>query len=126
MLLQQHFRELWLLFAFSRDFVYKYSLQQRHFKAHTWHQLKKKKDYDSKFYAESPEEYSEITETLHDSSKEDAKEYMIGIYKMIIRWCNDEPTLIDGESSTGSNNSKPNVTKSDDKKKMYQETVIPL
>ena len=60
-------------------------LYQYHFKAKTWHQLKKKEDYDSEFYAESPEEYGNIRETFHDTSKEDAKEYMISVYKMIIR-----------------------------------------
>ena len=42
---------------------------------------------------------------------------MVGIYKMIIRWCNDKPTLTDGEWSTGSNKSNPAVAKSDDKNK---------
>ena len=93
--------------------MYGYSLEQRHFKTQTWHQLRKKKDYDSEFYDELPEEYGEIRETLHKSSKEEAKEYMIDVYKMIIRWCKDEPTLTDGESSKGQNKSKTMNAKSD-------------
>ena len=97
-------------------------LDQRHFRAKTWHKIRKDHTFDSEFYDDSPEEYGKIRETLHETSKEDAKEYMVSVYKMIIRWCNEEPTLTDGESEADS--------KSDDSKnKVASEnsvTVIPL
>ena len=92
--------------------MYECPLKQRHFKAHTWHKLKKNKSYDTQFYAESPEEYAAKGDTLHESSKEEAKEYMIDVYKMIIRWCKDEPTLTDGESNI--------ATKSDNNNKILE------
>ena len=57
---------------------------QRHFKAKTWHKIKKDQTFDSKFYESSYREYGSIRETLYDTSKEDAKEYMVSIYKILL------------------------------------------
>ena len=91
-------------------------LDQHHFIARTWHKIRKDHTFDSEFYADSLEEYGKIREALHESSKEDAKEYMISVYKMIIRWYNEEPTLTNDESDA---ESKPN----DNKKIMHPQIL---
>ena len=107
-LFQQHFQELWILFAFSRDYIFSFPLDQRSFRARTWHNLRCKEAYDEEFYRIEPEEFKEIRESLLESSKEKAKTYIENIYKMIIRWCNNNSTLTDSKSSHSSsfNNDK--------------------
>ena len=103
-LFQLHFQELWILFAFCRDYIFSYPLDQRSFRARTWHQLRCKEEYDEDFYRIETDEFKEIRETLCESSKEKSKIYMEDIYKMIIRWCNNNPTTTNSESSTSSSN----------------------
>ena len=110
-LFQQHFQELWILFAFCRDYIFSYPLDQRSFRARTWYQLRCKEAYDQEFYKITPEEFVEIREALLESSKEKSKIYMEGIYKMIIRWCNDDSTITDSESCASSS-SNVNETQS--------------
>ena len=45
-LFQLHFQELWILFAFCRDYIFSYPLDQRSFRARTWHQLRCKEEYN--------------------------------------------------------------------------------
>ena len=88
-LFQQHFNEIWILFAFCRDYMLDFPLSQRIFKARTWHKARFRQSDDNKFYDIPPEDFVEIRQTLCESSKENTKVYMEDIYKMIIRWCND-------------------------------------
>ena len=85
-------------FCICRDYIFSYPLDQRSFRARTWYHLRCKEVYDQEFYRMTPEEFVEIREALLESSKEKSKKYMEGIYKMIIRWYKDVPTLTDGES----------------------------
>ena len=85
-----------------------FPLDQRKFKARTWHKVRYKPKDDAEFLEISPDEFIEIRETLCESSKEDAKVYLEDIYKMIIRWCNDDSTITDSESN---NSSLDNFTK---------------
>ena len=70
-----------------------FPLDQRKFKARTWHKARFKPKDDEEFLEIPPDDFIEIRETLCKSSKEDAKLYLEDIYKMIIRWCNDDSTL---------------------------------
>ena len=58
-LFQLHFQELWILFAFCRDYIFSYPLDQHSFKARTWHQLQCRAEYDADFYRIEPEEFEE-------------------------------------------------------------------
>ena len=75
-----------------------FPLDQRKFKARTWHKARYKPKDDEQFLEISPDDLIEIRETLCESSKEDAKLYLENLYKMIIRWCNDDSTLTDSDS----------------------------
>ena len=97
-LFQHHLQELWILFAFSRDYMLSFPLDQRKFKARTWHKARFKPKDDEEFLEIPPDDFIEIRETLCESSKEDAKLYLEDIYKMIIRWCNDDSTITDSDS----------------------------
>ena len=85
-----------------------FPLDQCKFKARTWHKVKYKPKDDAEFLEISPDEFIEIRETLCESSKGDAKVYLEEIYKMIIRWCNDDSNITDSESN---NSSLDNFTK---------------
>ena len=75
-----------------------FPLDQRKFKARTWHKARFKPKDDEEFLEIPPDDFIEIRETLCKSSKEDAKLYLEDIYKMIIRWCNDDSTITDSDS----------------------------
>ena len=77
-----------------------FPLDQRKFKARTWHKARYKPKDDEEFLEILPDDFIEIRETLYESSKEDAKLYLEDIYKMIIRWCNDDSTLTDSDSDS--------------------------
>ena len=92
-----------------------FPLSQRIFKARTWHKARFRQSDDNKFYDIPPEDFVDIRHTLCESSKENAKIYMEDIYKMIIRWCNDEPTLTDSDSSNSSSDTITKNTKNEKK-----------
>ena len=79
-----------------------FSLDQHKFKARTWHKIRYKPKNDAEFLETPPDEFTEIRETLCESSKEGTKVYLGDIYIMIIRWCNDDSTSTDNESSSSS------------------------
>ena len=53
-LFEQHFEDLWIFFAFARDYVLEHPLDQRKFKTKTWIVIKKIRDYDTSFLVIPP------------------------------------------------------------------------
>ena len=94
-----------------------FPLSQRIFKARTWHKARFRQSDDNKFYDIPPEDFVDIRHTLCESSKENAKVYMEDVYKMIIRWCNDEPTLTDSDSSSSSTDNNTSSSSTDNNTK---------
>ena len=48
-LFQQHFEDLWVLFAYAREYVLEHPLDQRKFKVSAWQKIRKTRAYDNLF-----------------------------------------------------------------------------
>ena len=75
-----------------------FPIEQHTFKPRTWMKARKKMAFDKEFCDLSPADIVDIRNVLCETTKVQAKVYMEDIYKLIIRWCNDEPTVTDSES----------------------------
>ena len=77
-----------------------FPLDQYKFKARAWYKARYKPKNNKELFEIPPDNFIEIRETLSKSPKEDAKLYLEDIYKMIIRWCNDDSTLTNSDSDS--------------------------
>ena len=114
-LFEQHYKDLWVLFAFARDYVFEHPLDQRKFKTKTWIAIKKTRDYDTSFLAIPPERFIDIREAIMETAKEDAKEYIYGVQRVIYRWINGDTSESEVGSSTSGKPSIQSQDKCDDK-----------
>ena len=77
---------------------FEFPLDQCKFKTSTWHQIKKTRVYDDLFVAILPQDLTDTREAIMDTAKHDAKEYMYGVYRVILKWASGNPMETDVSS----------------------------